>query len=620
MTTAVAGGKPSMSRRTAAAVALAALVAALVYLAVSAVSRWYVLLASVVSLGVTVIAAWYILSRRGVTRALAGVVAGLALLVFTVVVIASESIIVLVVGLALAAVSVGAARYALSPASAVSAAERAPNAQHPVLLERAPKAQHPVLLMNLKSGGGKAERFRLVDLCRQRGIEPVVLHPGDDLRQLARDAVARGADLLGMAGGDGSQAVVASVASEQHIPFVVVPAGTRNHFALDLGLDRDDVPGALDAYEDGVDTKVDLAEVNGRVFVNNASMGVYAKIVQSGDYRDAKLQTAAAMLPDLLGPEATPLDLRFALPSGEEAVTAQLLLVSNNPYQLARLRGGGTRERLDSGVLGIAFARVDTAVEAEKLARTGGRRPRSALRQLERVDDVGVRGAFLGSRGGRRRWGGHDPPATPALRQPARRADDPAAAHCCHGAVSGHARRTGHDDAHGGCAVADSPRPSDGDQMTNPTLPEPVEERLADRLSTRHKGAPPSLAVRVLRRLGRLDRAAYRAVADLSTPRLDRPLRQVSKFANFSKPWLVIAGMLALFGGAKGRRAAVTGVAAIGVTSFVVNQPMKLAGGRRRPDRTQMGVPENRWVSMPSSTSFPSGHSASAAAFAISVG
>jgi diacylglycerol kinase family enzyme len=195
-----------------------------------------------------------------------------------------------------------------------------------------------------------------------------VLHPGDDLRQLAEDAVARGADLLGMAGGDGSQALVASVASRHGIPFVVVPAGTRNHFALDLGLDRDDVPGALEAYQDGVDTVVDLAEVNGRVFVNNASMGVYARIVQSADYRDAKMQTAAAMLPDLLGPTAKSLDLRFSLPSGEEATTAQLLLISNNPYQLARLRGGGMRERLDGGVLGIAFVRVDTAAEAEKLA------------------------------------------------------------------------------------------------------------------------------------------------------------------------------------------------------------------------------------------------------------
>jgi diacylglycerol kinase family enzyme len=330
--------------------------AAMLYLAVSALDRWYVLLASVFSLGVAVIAAWYILSRRGVARAVASGVATLALLMFVVVVVASESFIVLAVGLGLAAVSIGATSYALSPAAPASA------------LERAPGARHPVLLMNLRSGGGKAERFRLVDLCRQRKIEPIVLRPGDDLRQLAEDAVARGADLLGMAGGDGSQALVASVASEHGIPFVVVPAGTRNHFALDLGLDRDDVPGALDAYEDGVDTVVDLAEVNGRVFVNNASMGVYAKIVQSADYRDAKVQTVAAMLPDLLGPAATPLDLHFTLPSGQEAAAAQLLLVSNNPYQMAQLRGGGTRERIDGGVLGVVSVHVETAADVEKLA------------------------------------------------------------------------------------------------------------------------------------------------------------------------------------------------------------------------------------------------------------
>ena len=92
-----------------------------------------------------------------------------------------------------------------------------------------------------------------------------------------------------MAGGDGSQALVASVASRHGVPFVVVPAGTRNHFALDLGIDREDVVGALDAFDDGVERVIDLAEVNGRVFVNNASMGVYAKIVQSDDYRDAKM-------------------------------------------------------------------------------------------------------------------------------------------------------------------------------------------------------------------------------------------------------------------------------------------------------------------------------------------
>lgn len=356
MTTAVVGGRPTPLRRAAAAIALAALIAALLYLAVAALHNWPILLLSVLSLGVAVKAAWYILSRRGVVRAAASGVAALALLVFIVVVIASEGLIVLAIGLGLAAVSIGAASYALGPAAPAYA------------LESAPGARHPVLLINLRSGGGKAERFRLVDLCRQRNIDPIVLRPGDDLRQLAEDAVARGADVLGMAGGDGSQALVASVASEHSIPFVVVPAGTRNHFALDLGLDRDDVPGALDAYEDGVNTVVDLAEVNGRVFVNNASLGVYAKIVQSADYRDAKVQTAAAMLPDLLGPAATPLDIRFTLPSGQEATAAQLLLVSNNPYQVGQLRGGGTRERLDGGVLGIVSVRVDTTADAERLA------------------------------------------------------------------------------------------------------------------------------------------------------------------------------------------------------------------------------------------------------------
>ena len=94
----------------------------------------------------------------------------------------------------------------------------------------------------------------------------------------------------------------------------------------------------------------------------------------------------------------------------------------------------------------------------------------------------------------------------------------------------------------------------------------------------------------------------------------------MSHFANYSKPWFLMAGALALFGGPEGRRAAVTGVAAIGLASLMVNQPMKLAGDRGRPDRTGIGVPETRWVRMPTSTSFPSGHSASAAAFAVAVG
>lgn len=148
-----------------------------------------------------------------------------------------------------------------------------------------------------------------------------------------------------------------------------------------------------------------------------------------------------------------------------------------------------------------------------------------------------------------------------------------------------------------------------------PVEAEPVEARLAERLAAR--GSPRlSRIVWLLRRLDTADRRAYRAVAGLPTPWLDGPLRQTSDFANFSKPWFLVAGALAAFGGQKGRRAALTGVAAIGVTSFLVNQPMKLAA-RRRPRRTQVGVPETRWVSMPASASFPSGHSASAAAFCV---
>jgi membrane-associated phospholipid phosphatase len=155
-----------------------------------------------------------------------------------------------------------------------------------------------------------------------------------------------------------------------------------------------------------------------------------------------------------------------------------------------------------------------------------------------------------------------------------------------------------------------------------PPRQEPVEERLAHELSTdrAEASAARTRALAVLRRLGRYDRAVYRSVARLSTPLLDEPLRRVSGFANFSKPWFITAGFLALFGGAHGRRAALTGLAAVGATSLVVNQPMKLIGERHRPDRDGLGVPLQRWVAMPSSTSFPSGHSASAAAFAVAVG
>jgi diacylglycerol kinase family enzyme len=351
--------RPALIRRLAALLAIVTLVAAVVVVATLALTNIVNIVIASVGVSIAIGGAWYSLSHRGTVRliALATVLAGLAI-VLAVLVVGDARLWPWVAVGAVAAVSVGAAGLALrEPHDATPFADEPP----------APRPRHPVLLMNPKSGGGKAVKFDLERECRDRGIEPIVLTPGDDLLQLAEDAVERGADVIGMAGGDGSQALVGTVASAHGIPHVVVPAGTRNHFALDLGLDRDDVVGALDAYSDGVDRTIDLAEVNGRVFVNNATLGLYARIVQSPEYRDAKVQTSLEMLPELIGPDARPLDLRFTGPDGEEVPTAAVILVSNGPYELQRAKGRGTRERLDDGVLGVATVTVSSASDMQKL-------------------------------------------------------------------------------------------------------------------------------------------------------------------------------------------------------------------------------------------------------------
>jgi undecaprenyl-diphosphatase len=119
--------------------------------------------------------------------------------------------------------------------------------------------------------------------------------------------------------------------------------------------------------------------------------------------------------------------------------------------------------------------------------------------------------------------------------------------------------------------------------------------------------------------LNKLDVAGYAAIAATPTPELDRFFRRVSRAADHWKLWLGSAAALAIAGGTRGRRSAVNGVAAMAVTSAVVHLALKPLGGRRRPDRTRYQVPLARQVSMPISTSFPSGHAASAAAFATGV-
>lgn len=213
--------------------------------------------------------------------------------------------------------------------------------------------RRPVLFVNPRSGDGKAARAGVAERARGKGIEVVVLLTGQDLAALARAAAAAGADALGMAGGDGSLAVVAAVAAAHEIPFVCIPAGTRNHFALDVGVDRHDVLGALDAFTDGVERRIDAADVNGRMFLNNVSLGIYGDAVRKPAYRDAKVRTLLETAAEVMGPSAAATALRLVDDLGYEHSHLAVVVVSNNPYALDRPLVRGTRPALDSGQLGI---------------------------------------------------------------------------------------------------------------------------------------------------------------------------------------------------------------------------------------------------------------------------
>jgi diacylglycerol kinase family enzyme len=359
---------PTTSARVVAAAALVGYLALALELLVAVVDDPAPGLLALVLVGVGVPLSW-IGATRPRWRGHVAAVAALAVLGGVAALFASgRSGFALVVVIATIAITSGAGMWALAREIRSAVAHR---------WSPAMRARHGVLLMNTKSGGGKVETLDLTDECVRRGIEPVVLGAGDDLRALAENAVARGADVIGMAGGDGSQAVVAAVASAHDLPFVCVPAGTRNHFALDLGVDRDDVVGSLDAYGDARQARIDLADVNGRVFVNNVSLGVYAQIVASDEYRDAKLRTAARMLPTLLGPNAPPSGLHARLQSGEVIENPQIVIVSNNPYRLKSLAGIGTRTRLDRGVLGAAVLRLEGPNDATRFISA------EAARQLD---------------------------------------------------------------------------------------------------------------------------------------------------------------------------------------------------------------------------------------------
>ncbi|MFC8046412.1 diacylglycerol/lipid kinase family protein [Nocardia sp. NPDC057353] len=348
----------SAHRWFARAALLCALAAAATPVAAAGVRGATALLAvGACGVAVTVAALYWALTRRGVLRAAAVGAAVAAPIVVVVVFVRAHLLWVVLLAAGFAVLALLAARAAL----------RRPH--DPVLEHLAPDVERPFLIMNPRSGGGKVTKFDLRRRAEALGAEVALLDGPEpvDVVELARAAVARGADLLGVAGGDGTQALVAGVAAEHGLPFLVLSAGTRNHFAMDLGLDRADPAAGLAALTDGVELHIDLARINGRPFVNNASFGVYAQIVEDPAYRDDKTRTVLARLPDLLtGPDRTRLTVR--LPD-TEITGPQAILVSNNPYGSSDLAGLSRRDRLDRGVLGLVTVTVASAGAAIGLLR-----------------------------------------------------------------------------------------------------------------------------------------------------------------------------------------------------------------------------------------------------------
>jgi diacylglycerol kinase family enzyme len=210
------------------------------------------------------------------------------------------------------------------------------------------------IILNPKSGGGRVAEFDLDGRARAAGAQTHVLEPGDDLAAIASKAADDGAAVLGIAGGDGSLAVVARVAMERDLPFLCLPAGTLNHFARDAGLDIEDPPDALRALTDGREKRIDVGELNdSHTFLNVVSLGVYAAMVADPTYRYAKGRVARGHLEAALAGALHP-RLDVCLPDGSVLRDALVLLISNNPFQFARMRWNAERFRLDRGVLGLA--------------------------------------------------------------------------------------------------------------------------------------------------------------------------------------------------------------------------------------------------------------------------
>ena len=373
--------RPTRRQRWLARLAFAAAIAAVVVLVLlGGLKSVTALLLGLAGLAIACAAAWWFLAHRGIVRWLAFAVLVAAPVFVIVVYVVAGLVWEVALSVVLAAAAVAAGRAALSSGNTPAGPPK----------YAAARQRQPFVIMNPRSGGGKVGKFGLKDKATALGAKVALLEgPGTvDVAALARRAVDRGADLLGVAGGDGTQALVAGIAAARDIPMMVISAGTRNHFALDLGLDRDDPASCLGALTDGVELRIDLGLIGDRTFVNNASFGVYAEVVQSPAYRDDKVGTVLQMLPDMLGGhQGAHLVVRV---DGQVILDGpQAVLVSNNPYETGDIAGLGRRARLDQGVLGVLGVKVENAAQAAGLLRRAQRsRELTALTAHEVVIDA----------------------------------------------------------------------------------------------------------------------------------------------------------------------------------------------------------------------------------------
>lgn len=217
--------------------------------------------------------------------------------------------------------------------------------------KRVDPPRRPTLFVNPRSGRGAGPR--IAQEARERGMAVAEFGPGRSLAPQVDEAVAAGADALAVAGGDGSLAAVAQAALAHDLPFVCIPAGTRNHFARDLDLDPTDPIAALDALGDGLEGRIDVGSVNGRIFLNNVSLGIYAEAVSHAGYRDAKVRTLIETARGVLGPGAGVTGLGVLDDLGVDHRDPAIVLVSNNPYALGGPPTRGGRPTLSGGQLGV---------------------------------------------------------------------------------------------------------------------------------------------------------------------------------------------------------------------------------------------------------------------------